>query len=340
VEFTIQGNHHGSRYLASGTQDFSRRREEDPACPLSSTIMENSSLETEISSILVVSALAILFYEYLITFEDERRWVWGRRVGGLQILFYLNRYLPIVWHIVNVVCFNLPERFLTDQVSSAWLLIFVHTGIASQWSVAGLIVTYRVWALYQNSRFVKLGIVLAWVCTNVVMIVFAIVSLSPEEVVAALAPGVNGPRICHGTKRLPLVILPALPTLMFDLVAFGLALWKLAQHSLLLRKLVGKGDEGVNTRVYHAMALDTTMYFIVMLASVSVLTVILESRESLRILWDPMVTVLGSATCSRMVMNLREVAGKSSMITTGGVSHVFELQPIVRVQEDTDRIGA
>ncbi|KZV87621.1 hypothetical protein EXIGLDRAFT_752146 [Exidia glandulosa HHB12029] len=312
--------------------------------------MENTSLESELAPIMVgiqdlqstkyvwVSALAILLYEYLITFEDERRWVWGRRVGGLQILFYLNRYLPIVWQIVNVVCFSLPGRFLTDQVSTAWLLIFVQIGMASQWSVAGLIVTYRVWALYQNSRVVKLGIVMAWVCANIGMIVFAVVSLSPDEVVAELAPSIIGRKICHGTKPLPLVILPALPTLIFDLIAFCLALWKLAQHSLLLRKLLGKGDGGVNTRVYHAMALDTTMYFVVMLASVSVLTAILESRESLRILWDPMVMVLGSVACSRMVMNLREVAGKPSMISTGALSHIFELQPIASVRRNAEHI--
>ncbi|KZV90696.1 hypothetical protein EXIGLDRAFT_720135 [Exidia glandulosa HHB12029] len=308
--------------------------------------MDGVSIENELSPIFVgmrdnqttkyvwVSALAILLYEYALTFEDERRWIWGRRFGGLQALFYLNRYLPIIYQIINIVCFSLPGSSLTDTLCTAWLLIFVQIEMATQWSVAGLIVTYRVWALYQNTRAVKVGIAVAWVSANVAMVILAVISLTPDHVVAELAPGIIGRRICHGTEPLPLVILPALPTLLFDLLAFGLALWKLAQHSLLLRRLLGRGDAGIHTRVYRAMALDTTMYFVVMLASISVFTAILESRESLRVLWDPMVMVLGSVACSRMVMNLREVAGKPSITTTGGVSYVFELQRVASARED------
>ncbi|KZW01158.1 hypothetical protein EXIGLDRAFT_761166 [Exidia glandulosa HHB12029] len=55
-----------------------------------------------------VSALAILVFDCIIKFEDERRWIWSRKLSGLQVL--------VILLIVNVICFNLPQRFLTDKL--------------------------------------------------------------------------------------------------------------------------------------------------------------------------------------------------------------------------------
>ncbi|KZW01159.1 hypothetical protein EXIGLDRAFT_761167 [Exidia glandulosa HHB12029] len=75
------------------------------------------------------------------------------------------------------------------------------------------------------------------------------------------------------------------------------------------------------------MAKDTTAYFIVMLVTVAVFTGILRQRDSLRLLWDPMVMTLGSVACSRMIMNMHESAEEyPSVKSSVGIS--YELQSI------------
>lgn len=79
--------------------------------------------------------LAVLFcYEYAITFDEEVRCVWKRRISGASVLFILNRYIMLVASLANIVNFIpfpairsdgsnydevLPEANLFNDVSVA-----------------------------------------------------------------------------------------------------------------------------------------------------------------------------------------------------------------------------
>ncbi|KAN0087854.1 hypothetical protein V8E55_006475 [Tylopilus felleus] len=41
-----------------------------------------------------VSGMAILMFDYVITLEDEARWVWGRTWDATRLVFTVSRYLP------------------------------------------------------------------------------------------------------------------------------------------------------------------------------------------------------------------------------------------------------
>lgn len=50
--------------------------------------------------------LAVLFcYEYAITFDEEVRCVWKRRISGASILFVLNRYVMLLASLASIVKF-------------------------------------------------------------------------------------------------------------------------------------------------------------------------------------------------------------------------------------------
>lgn len=50
--------------------------------------------------------LAVLFcYEYAITFDEEVRCVWKRRISGASVLFILNRYIMLVASLASIVKF-------------------------------------------------------------------------------------------------------------------------------------------------------------------------------------------------------------------------------------------
>ena len=45
----------------------------------------------------------LCFYEHIITFGEEVRCVWGRRVSGASVLFLLNRYAILVVSLASIV---------------------------------------------------------------------------------------------------------------------------------------------------------------------------------------------------------------------------------------------
>ncbi|KAI0656196.1 hypothetical protein C8Q70DRAFT_922027, partial [Cubamyces menziesii] len=57
----------------------------------------------------------IIIYEYMLTFEMERRVIWGRRLTLPGVLFYLNRYLLLAFALIIYLWGFVPWRF--DSVS-------------------------------------------------------------------------------------------------------------------------------------------------------------------------------------------------------------------------------
>ncbi len=51
----------------------------------------------------LISATALLFYDYILTLRHEVRFVWGRRFSAATALFLVNRYFIILLYLVDVV---------------------------------------------------------------------------------------------------------------------------------------------------------------------------------------------------------------------------------------------
>ena len=49
---------------------------------------------------------ALILYDYLTTFHQELELFWSRKFSGPSLLFYVNRYLGIVYYVAM-----LPIRF-------------------------------------------------------------------------------------------------------------------------------------------------------------------------------------------------------------------------------------
>ncbi|KAG2133525.1 uncharacterized protein EDB93DRAFT_1174461 [Suillus bovinus] len=52
--------------------------------------------DLQISKYANIGGLAILIFDYCITFQDEVRWTWSRPWGLIHIVFIISRYLPFV----------------------------------------------------------------------------------------------------------------------------------------------------------------------------------------------------------------------------------------------------
>ncbi|KAI0735816.1 hypothetical protein C8Q76DRAFT_792320 [Earliella scabrosa] len=70
---------------------------------ITSIIAEYSSLVD--GNYCAFAALALLLYEYLITFHEEKKLFWRRKWSGASVLFFMNRYAPLLYNILNNVNF-------------------------------------------------------------------------------------------------------------------------------------------------------------------------------------------------------------------------------------------
>ncbi|KAI0676158.1 hypothetical protein C8Q78DRAFT_1008323 [Trametes maxima] len=49
------------------------------------------------------ASISYLLYEYFVTFDLEVAYFWGRKVTGATVLFFCNRYLPLIVNVVSLV---------------------------------------------------------------------------------------------------------------------------------------------------------------------------------------------------------------------------------------------
>ncbi|KAI0820865.1 hypothetical protein BC628DRAFT_1341323 [Trametes gibbosa] len=48
---------------------------------------------------------AVIFHEYFLTFDNEVRLIWGRKITGASIIFFLNRYLILFQNAITVASY-------------------------------------------------------------------------------------------------------------------------------------------------------------------------------------------------------------------------------------------
>ena len=61
--------------------------------------------------------LALIFFEYLITVDQEVTLFWGKRLTGAVTLFFANRYTTIIYTIYYILLTLVPAIVKTPQVS-------------------------------------------------------------------------------------------------------------------------------------------------------------------------------------------------------------------------------
>ncbi|TBU39272.1 hypothetical protein BD309DRAFT_1022261 [Dichomitus squalens] len=68
----------------------------------------------------IVSAICItlIIYDYVLTLDRERRYIWPRGLCGPSVLYYSLRYMPISYAIVLPYFLSPPEKSIEAYRSS------------------------------------------------------------------------------------------------------------------------------------------------------------------------------------------------------------------------------
>ncbi|KLO20768.1 hypothetical protein SCHPADRAFT_21269 [Schizopora paradoxa] len=129
---------------------------------LQTEIEELSTLitDTRTNNYAQLASLAIVFYDYILTFDDEINLVWRQSWSIGKALFFLNRYSGIFALAFNssistihcpIICFH-------------WVRYQVGSSIIAFWLV-DLILALRVWALWARSKWLLLFLCLLFAAT-------------------------------------------------------------------------------------------------------------------------------------------------------------------------------
>ncbi|KAG1724718.1 hypothetical protein EDB19DRAFT_1834052, partial [Suillus lakei] len=103
--------------------------------------------DLQISKYTNIGSLAILIFDFCITFQDEVHWIWSRPWNLIRVIFTISRYLPFVGSGLTAYA------ALRVSGPSGGNIIHIISIVAAE----GLLVI-RTWAFWGKSKKLLIGL--------------------------------------------------------------------------------------------------------------------------------------------------------------------------------------
>ncbi|KAJ6489921.1 hypothetical protein C8R45DRAFT_1213327 [Mycena sanguinolenta] len=251
-----------------------------------------------------LAGLAILIYDYFLTFGAEVKYIWSSKVRPGTCWFLAIRYLGLGANITICAYYFVDlDHEVCVKMTWAWMLLIVFLELLIEVSL-----TLRVFAMYGLNKWILASLLSANAALTVVAM-FAIIEYGKHLDVDLLArPGFSGCDMAYFPRSV--AAFPAGTwegTLFCDTLVFGLT----ARRALIQRKTSPLYAGSLIER----MATDGTMYYrmIVLASLANVLTFYIgDAVLSGFLCW--FTTNLSLALLSRLMLNLHEAAHVSVRI--------------------------
>ncbi|KAH7104841.1 hypothetical protein BKA62DRAFT_426936 [Auriculariales sp. MPI-PUGE-AT-0066] len=300
-----------------------------------------------------LSAIALLVYDYILTVSDEIRFVWRTRMGWPDLLFFMNRYLPIIalcfnatGHLVtppnDLLCVRSApacRRFDAQSLSGrAWIYGLLNWAPAVEVFILHAILAARLNAVYGSKRSVSFAICILLALTTAGYVGILAWNISGMKVTSTPLPSILPEfKVCLSQNLKRGVAWALLPVLVFEVVVLAALVHKVLRQ---LQKNYGSYGFGTHNtlacpRCRHDMqgchfqrARITLLHFIlrdnVIYAAVSITLFIcvalcwgqLEMPES-ELPDGPTLAIL-SIIGNRMLLNVRRQQQRIMTVTTTG----------------------
>jgi len=128
-------------------------------------IAEETALRRE--SCLLIAIPAAFFYDYVLSFDDEVRFIWRRKLSLAQLLYVWMRFVCIIYFVASLIETAITNVAFTGTISTqlgtlladlGWLSV-ITTVLITQTSAA--IQSLRIYAMYGSPKWMKFAL-LAW----------------------------------------------------------------------------------------------------------------------------------------------------------------------------------
>ncbi|GBE88858.1 hypothetical protein SCP_1402660 [Sparassis crispa] len=258
-----------------------------------------------------VAALAVLFYDHMLTLPAEVRFLWTRKFSGATLLFMLNRYITLFGKTILLVTgFSWPNQ--TDAVCAAPVYL-VEISTISVYIIVALISALRIYAIW-NKDWRLFALVLAvglavpainiYHYANSVPAAFAPWPLYGCAENASLSPAVFANIYAMFPESMLTADAVSLATHSCAIGVDALVLFLTWIKTYGIRKVASQMH--IKATISTLLLRDGTIYFGTMLALNVVDLIIVQSD----VIFNPLPNFIDVITCiliSRFLLNLREV---------------------------------
>ncbi|PVG00196.1 hypothetical protein CPB86DRAFT_230554 [Serendipita vermifera] len=242
---------------------------------------------------LLLGSIAFLVWDWIITFEEEREFIWQRNPWTItKGLFFINRYFPIVQSVARFWSYSHERDPNLSTLVCGPILDLAAYGSVLSVAIVEIVLMLRLWALYARDKI--FGCFLVVVFLVGIGIALAIRKVEPPDGFHLVHEAPQSLTICKRSSPSELFFLYAI-VLVVETTTFSLLLWKVWKLS----------EVGVAPILGTMLKHGTHYYLVVFLALfVQVLGTVFQP------LWQPMadallVVPIASVACSRLILSLR-----------------------------------
>ncbi|KZT38216.1 hypothetical protein SISSUDRAFT_1062148 [Sistotremastrum suecicum HHB10207 ss-3] len=264
-----------------------------------------------------VAALAVLLYDWMLTFDREVKYFWKLEFSIPRILYFTSRYLPIIAELLNVVGYAISTSALStvrhqklllpasDDESRCqyWLGSWTSGTHTAEIFIIQMILSYRIYAVYECNRRLLIYLSILLLCTSTAAT--ATLSMQVQATKGTLtnepAPGIY---ICDVTAKLKFIWAYWIPILIFESVVFALMAHK-ALNQWGVRLLQPKASPSIGEKMVAILFYDSFIYFVSVLVVFTTLTFLFRytSENVFNTAHGPSFAII-SVLANRMLLNL------------------------------------
>jgi hypothetical protein len=269
-----------------------------------------NELDRQYTVYITLAAATLYVFDYLLTLEAEKKYLWRGRHGLATILFFLIRYPPLLIFALNIYFLPFNPTANTNFTQDAlWYLRFSLTGWVA--GCGGGILVIRTYALYAENKKHLLITIPAMIAPMAFLALAALDSTVPMEETVPVLAGSSTAQSLFGNSTATQqvistcndgdVIMPCAASVGFDVVIFALTVARRLYYRRQEVSLVG------------VMVRDGALYFLSLVLA-NVITLLLVVRNPTDASAWAVVQVSSLLTVlliSRLFLNLRIAAHHS-----------------------------
>ncbi|KAG2043603.1 hypothetical protein BDR03DRAFT_941826 [Suillus americanus] len=192
--------------------------------------LEESLFALDWNNNISVAIITTISYEYMLQFEKEVTYVWGRQWSVMTYLYLVARYFGI---LVVMTCACWGGLFYIPEAPCYGIFLFMQWGISAYFALAKVILIWRLYALYNQSKpilYILLGLFLPIVALYIAVDIFLWSrpsAISVQEVI--ITPNI---KYCTAVFHIGpmLAIYASIPILCYDILLVVLAIAVLMKH--------------------------------------------------------------------------------------------------------------
>ncbi|KAK7678130.1 hypothetical protein QCA50_018923 [Cerrena zonata] len=274
--------------------------------------------DSRLTKSLWTASLALIFYETVLTFDLEHRFMWRGSLTWTHVPFVICRYwIPI--NILIVYLLSIGVIAHTTKTTCSFVYFWFAFACTVPMNIAiGAILIFRIYVLYSCRKWILIVLLSFFAsCMTVQMTLFSLIGTRIQYVNVGQ---------CFFDDIPSFAYLSLLPTLLCETVLFFLCVLKTVH--------VGRQ---AGTGLMYVLLRDSFVYYggVACLGLINILMWAL-GRTSLFSTVPPLTLAIQSILCCRLVLNLRKAANSSNVALD---SNTFELWPLSTMQFSQSVLG-